>query len=264
MISSTGNAKIRNLVQLKRSAKARKKAGFFTAEGYRLFREIPKEQIREVYVSVSFWQEHKSELECLKEAEKGRCFFETVSDEVFSYVSDTQTPQGILSVVQMLPRPDDSFFSGNGVWLILENLQDPGNLGTLFRTGEGAGIAGVIMDSRCADVYAPKVIRSTMGSIFRVPFLITSDLPGEIRHLQKSGVKVYAAAGGADVCYDEPDYRQACAFMIGNEGNGLSKELIGLADQGIFIPMSGKLESLNASVAGSVLMYEAGRQRRRI
>lgn len=150
----------------------------------------------------------------------------------------------------------------NGIWLILENVQDPGNLGTMFRTGEGAGISGVIMDKCTVDIYNPKTIRSTMGSIFRLPFYITEDLHETIRQLQRRKICVYAAHLEGSVCYDEPDYRTGTAFLIGNEGNGLTAETTRLADAYIRIPMGGQLESLNAAMAAGILMYEANRQRR--
>lgn len=148
------------------------------------------------------------------------------------------------------------------LFILLENLQDPGNLGTIFRTGEGAGVDGIIMGGQTADIYNPKTIRSTMGSVYRVPFLYTDDICGAIRTLQEHGVSVYAAHLKADKYYDEYDYRGNSAFLIGNEGNGLSKEAAGCADAYLKIPMKGNVESLNAAVASSILLYEAYRQRR--
>lgn len=148
------------------------------------------------------------------------------------------------------------------LFILLENLQDPGNLGTIFRTGEGAGVDGIIMSRQTADIYNPKTIRSTMGSIYRVPFLYTDDICGAIHTLQKHGVNVYAAHLQADKYYDEYDYRGSSAFLIGNEGNGLSEETAGCADAYLKIPMKGSVESLNAAVASSILLYEAYRQRR--
>ena len=186
-----------------------------------------------------------------------------LSDSVFASVSDTKTPQGVLCVVKMSGnRLEDMLQQKNGLWLILENVQDPGNLGTMFRTSEGAGIAGVIMDRSTVDIYNPKTIRSTMGSIFRVPFFITEDLHETIRQLQNAQVSVYAAHLEGSVCYDTTDYTKGTAFLIGNEGNGLTKETAALADTYIRIPMGGQLESLNAAMAAGILMYEANRQRR--
>ena len=145
--------------------------------------------------------------------------------------------------------------------IFLENIQDPGNLGTILRTAEGAGIDGIIMNKGTVDIYNPKVVRSTMGSIFRVPFMYCDDIMGKVDELKKSGVKVYAAALGGTRNYSEPDYTRPSAFAIGNEGNGLTDEMINAADERIKIPMLGKVESLNAANAAGILMYEAFRQK---
>ena len=146
--------------------------------------------------------------------------------------------------------------------LVLENLQDPGNLGTIIRTAEGAGVTGILMSRGTADLYNPKVTRSTMGSIFRVPFLYTDDLSGTIGKVKQAGVTVCAAHLQGRHTYDGEDYTRVTAFLIGNESRGLSDGLSELADVRVRIPMAGKVESLNAAVAAAILMYEAGRQRR--
>lgn len=258
MITSTSNAQVKNLVQLRKKSKVRRKQQIFVVEGIRMFLEAPANKIEQIYVSASFAADaaHKKILE-------GRQY-EVLSDTVFSYVSDTRTPQGILCLVKM---PDYTLSrvleQKNGIWLLLENLQDPGNLGTMFRTGEGAGIAGVIMDSSTADIYNPKTIRSTMGSVYRVPFYITENLRGTIAELKERGICIYAAHLEGSVCYDTADYRKRSAFLIGNEGNGLTRETARLADACVRIPMEGNLESLNAAMAAGILMYEANRQRRK-
>ncbi len=145
--------------------------------------------------------------------------------------------------------------------LILESIQDPGNLGTMIRTGEGAGITGILMDRATADIFNPKTIRATMGSLYRVPFFITPNLPETIQELKQAGIAMYAAHLSGSVPYSQPSYAAPTAFLIGNEGNGLSPEIAALADTRIHIPMEGSVESLNAAVAASLLMYEVKRQR---
>lgn len=258
MITSTSNSQVKNLVQLKKKSKVRKQQHVYVVEGIRMFREAPADRMEQIYVSETFISdpEHKNML-------KGKTF-EVLSDTVFSYVSDTKTPQGILCLMKMQEYTLEGLLKRkNGTWLILENVQDPGNLGTMFRTGEGAGISGVIMDGATADIYNPKTIRSTMGSIYRVPFYVTEDLAETVKKLKDSGIRTYAAHLEGSVCYDEPDYTSGCAFLIGNEGNGLTEEMTLLADTRIHIPMEGQLESLNAAMAAGILMYEAKRQRRR-
>ena len=153
-------------------------------------------------------------------------------------------------------------YGDNPLIMILENLQDPGNLGTIIRTAEGAGVDGIIMTSGTVDIYNPKVIRSTMGAMYRMKFAYTDDLAGTVKLLKSKGIITYAAHLKGAVDYVKCDYTKGTAFFIGNEGNGLTDEATDLADRKIIIPMKGKLESLNAAVSGALLMYEAARQRR--
>lgn len=142
--------------------------------------------------------------------------YEIVSDNVFKSVSDTQTPQGILCVIKKPEYALEEMLKGEQTHLlILESIQDPGNLGTMVRTGEGAGITGVIMNQTTVDLFNPKTIRSTMGSIYRVPFFITKDLAGTISSLKEQQVNVYAAHLKGTLSYDEPDYKKKTAFLIG-------------------------------------------------
>lgn len=257
MITSTGNQQMKNVVSLMRRAKERRRQRCFVAEGTRMCMEAPGDKLRAVYVSESYLADegHRRALD--------GCPHEVVSDQVFAAVSDTQTPQGILSVIEMPEYAPDELLSGERTHLlILESIQDPGNLGTMFRTGEGAGITGVIMNRTTVDLFNPKTIRSTMGSIFRVPYLITDDLVSTLGELRSRGIALYAACLEGAEDYDAGDYTAACGFLIGNEGNGLSEEAARCADACVRIPMEGQVESLNAAVSASLLMYECSRQRR--
>ena len=147
--------------------------------------------------------------------------------------------------------------------MILEHLQDPGNLGTIFRAGEGAGVTGIVMDSQTVDVYSPKVIRATMGSVLRIPFVYVENLKESLFFLKNRGVQLFAACLEESQEYDQENYQGSVGFLIGNEANGLTPETAAAADVRIHIPMEGKVESLNAAMAATVLMYEAARQRRR-
>lgn len=257
MITSTGNKRVKELTQLVKKAKERRNRGVFVVEGKKMYKEAPKDWVREIYVSESFLAEPENQK--ILEA----CDYEVLSDNVFASVSDTVTPQGILSVIEMPHYGKEQFFSKeNGLYLVLESIQDPGNLGTMFRTGEGAGISGIIMNKETVDLFNPKTIRSTMGSIYRVPFLITEDLTQMLLEMKERNIISFAAHLKGEKAYDAFDYRKSCAFLIGNEGNGLSETLAGLADTYIKIPMEGQVESLNAAMASGILMYEAFRQRR--
>lgn len=258
MITSTSNSRIKNLVLLGKKAKARKEQGVFLAEGRKMIEEAPKEWIRELYVSESYLAEKEND-GSLRGME-----YEVLSDHVMKAAADTQTPQGILAVVSM-PRWnfDDIAEKDGGSYLFLEDIQDPGNLGTMIRSGEAAGITAVIASRGTVDLYNPKTIRSTMGSIYRVPFFAADNFKQTICTMKEQGIKLYAAHLKGNRLYDEPDYRHKCGFLIGNEGNGLTEEIAGLADEYIRIPMEGSVESLNAAIAAAVLMYEVNRQKRR-
>jgi len=251
-------------MKLGKKAKERDAQDAFLVEGVRMMREVPSGELLEAWVSQSFARDpaHREDLQHL---ERLGVTPELVTDEVFRACADTRTPQGILGVVrQRHYRPEDLL--GDGTWpalvMVLENLQDPGNLGTILRTGEGAGVTGVLMSRGCADLYNPKVTRATMGSIWRMPFVYTEDFFGSLHWLKEQGVTLCAAHLQGAVDYDAPDYGGPSAFMIGNEGNGLSDEAARMADVRIRIPMRGSVESLNASIAAAVLMYEALRCRR--
>lgn len=229
-----------------------------------MFYEAPKNRIRNVYVSESYYEnsQNKQEMDAYMEGRMDK--MEIVGDSVFKQISDTQTPQGIMAVIEMPHYELADLMDGDRTHLlILESIQDPGNLGTMLRTGEGAGITGVIMNSQTVDLYNPKTVRSTMGSLYRMPYYISDDLEGTINLLKEKGVKLYAAHLKGTLSYDEPEYTRACGFMIGNEGNGLSDQIADMADTYIKIPMEGRVESLNAAISATLLMYECNRQRRR-
>lgn len=256
MITSTSNQQVKNIIQLTKKAKERKIQKVFLAEGLRIFEEMPTERLIKAYVSEAFLED-AAHLEKLK-----GIAYETVSEAVFKHMSDTQTPQGILCVARQPEYSLADLMRGDSTHLlVLEGLQDPGNLGTVLRTAEGAGATGVILH-RCVDLFAPKTVRSTMGSICRVPFYLAEDLGGTLLALKQQKVALYAAHLKGQKNYDAFDYRGATAFMVGGEANGLTDRAAGYADAYLKIPMEGKLESLNAAMAAGILMYEAKRQRR--
>ena len=290
-ITSTGNKLIREVRDLEKKARARRESGLFIAEGERLCSEIPVAYIERIFVAddydgrlPEFAGEVSHDVQNAKmRAEAGANATQASSHplqspdisesrnrasqrapkifqvprELMEHMSDTKNSQGILAVVRQkkyTELPGDFF-------LILDTLQDPGNMGTIFRTAEAAGVDGILMNRDCVDVYSPKVVRATMGAMFRMPFIVSDDLPAEIRRMKSEGVQVYAAHLRGTKNHWDFDYRQPTAFMIGNEGNGLQDAIADLADTYLRIPMMGHTESLNAGVAASVLMYETLRQR---
>lgn len=257
MITSTGNTQIKNVMQLNQKAKARREQGLFAAEGIKMFLEAPADWISRIYVSESLSKDARV-------MERARQFpFEIVADNVFRQMSDTQTPQGMLTLLKKPSYSMEDILQGeNPLVVILEDLQDPGNAGTIFRTGEGAGVSGIFLTKTSVDVTNPKVIRSTMGSIYRIPFLYVEDVVSLKHILKQKNIHTFAAHLQGKNSYDREDYQKGSAFFIGNEGKGLTEKAASAADCLIRIPMCGQVESLNAAMAAGILMYEAARQRR--
>ena len=232
-----------------------------------MLREVPLDILREVYATTHFMEnlspDDRKVIDQIRRDDG--VSFEEVSDDVMRKMADTQTPQGVLAIVKE-KRWELADLLGHGsepLLLILENIQDPGNLGNMFRTGEGAGVTGIIMSSDMADVYNPKVVRSTMGAILRVPFIYVDSIPETVKELrEKHGITSYAAHLKGTSNYDEISYKGASAFLIGNEGNGLTKEAADAASEYVLIPMLGKVESMNAATSAAILTFEAARQRR--
>lgn len=222
-----------------------------------MFGEAPADWVCRVYVSEALSGE-KELMERVREFPH-----EIVTDSVFRQMSDTQTPQGILTVLRKPSYSMADILKGeNPLVMVLEDLQDPGNAGTIFRTGEGAGVSGIFLTRTCVDITNPKVIRSTMGSIYRMPFLYVEDVVSLKKKLKEAHIRSYAAHLKGKNFYDGESYRGGTAFFIGNEGKGLTEQAASAADCLIRIPMCGQVESLNAAMAAGILMYEASRQRR--
>ena len=247
MITSIHNHRLKEISALISKRKERTRTGLFTAEGVKIFLEAPQELIVDVFVSAAFEATNAHLLDDKK--------YEVVDDSVFVKLCDTDTPQGIITVLKKPSYERNDLLRGVPFIMVLENLQDPGNLGTIIRTAEGAGVTGIILSKGCADVFSPKTIRSTMGSIFRVPFIYEDNLLDVADWLKTNHIHSYGAHLNGTCTYTAPEYTDGIAFYIGNEGNGLSDSLAKRCDTLIKIPMEGKLESLNAAVASAILMY---------
>ena len=257
MITSVSNQQMKRIKELLNKSKQRRKEKCFVAEGIRMVAETPMDRLEKIYVSESFYKNPPE----LRGMDLSKALI--VDDQVFRQVSDTQTPQGIMAIVRQKENNlEDILNQPDALLLLLENIQDPGNLGTMMRTAEGAGVTGIIMSRETVDIYNPKTIRATMGSLYRMPFVYVDDFCETVRLAKSQGIRLYAAHLDGKNTYDGEDYRQPSGFLIGNEGNGLTKEAADSATDYIRIPMGGQLESLNAAVAAAILMYEASRQRR--
>ncbi len=268
MITSVANARMKQVVQWQTKAKERKKDKVYLVEGFKMYEEAPEEDILEVFLSEDAAKKVSEEADHCRKDDVGlhhklvKTGFEIVSSDVFRKISDTQTPQGILTVLRQPEYAlEELLEQQNPLLVVLENLQDPGNLGTIIRTGEGAGITGVIMSEQTVDIFNPKTIRATMGSIYRVPFVYVKEIPEVLAKLHQSGIHTYAAHLKGDTYYDAFSFDKPTAFLIGNEGNGLQKETADSAEYYLKIPMEGQVESLNAAIATALLVYEAHRQR---
>lgn len=261
-ITSLQNPQIKHLRSLEKS-KYRKQEGKFVIEGIRMMEEALDADIGldAIYYSPA-----------LLDTTRGKDLFERLSermlkiyllsDRLMKQVGFTETPQGIIAVASQLHFSLDILLkNANPFFLLLDQIQDPGNLGTLIRTADAAGVSGVILTEGTVDLYNPKTIRATMGSLFHLPILAQQDGQDIIASLQREGIQVLAAALQTDTYFYEADFTRPTAVVIGNEGQGLSEEVLKAVDLKIKIPILGKAESLNAAVAGAILVYEGARHR---
>lgn len=178
----------------------------------------------------------------------------SVGDSLFSSVSDTKTPEGVLCVAKMYKSAKIDY--KNGLYLYCDNLSDPGNAGTLIRCADAVGASGVFFSKGSVDIYNPKTVRATMGSLFHLP--VYDGVEEQILlDMKKKNFSVYAGALTDNALdYKDAVYPENTVVVIGNEANGVSDEVLSIADNAVIIPICGRAESLNASVAGSILMYE--------
>lgn len=170
---------------------------------------------------------------------------------VLAAVCDTKTPQGIAAVVRM----EEQSALGKHI-VVLDGVQDPGNVGTIIRTADAAGLNGVLLSNQCADVFSPKVLRATMGSIFRMNLRTTDDLPGELTKLREKGYSILSSQLDGTPFYEREKVAEQFALIIGNEGNGVSEQVQQTATHRVRLPMRGGAESLNAAIAAAIMMYE--------
>jgi TrmH family RNA methyltransferase len=255
VITSSANEKVRYVRSLHRRP-VRHRENRFIVEGLRLVEEIVKAGPEPVFVfytqPFSAIPRGRAVLEALRSS-AGEVF--TVSDEVMRIMADTKTPQGILAVLPFpQPTPDES-----PLILVLDNLRDPGNLGTILRSAEAAGVGKVITIKGTVDVLSPKVVRGAMGAHFRLPMLYDrkwEEIQGELRNRQ-----ILLADPGEGLSYYQVDWTQPSALVVGGEAHGLGREARELEAKSVTIPMRGGAESLNVAVATSIILFEAARQK---
>ncbi len=183
-----------------------------------------------------------------------------INDDISAYISDTKSPQGVFIIAKMLDKPFEmGKIEKGGKYIILDGLQDTGNVGTIIRTCDALGIDGVVLSEDCADIYSPKIVRSAMGSLFRLPVMIAK-LTELIPLMKSKGFDIYAAVLDETAkSINETVFSDKCAVIIGNEGNGVSAEVIKAAEKKLYIPIN-NAESLNAAVAASIISWEMTRR----
>lgn len=187
-----------------------------------------------------------------------------ITDKLLNSICDTENPQGIIAVINIDSYKLEDVLKENNFILILDRLQDPGNMGTIIRTADALGVDFIIISEGCVDVFNPKTIRSTMGSIFHIPLVFCEDIFKTISLLKSKNISIMSTAlDNSKDCY-KVDLKKNLGIIIGNEANGVSEELIHLSDELLKIPMEGKAESLNAAIASAIIIYEVIRQRQKI
>lgn len=254
-IESKDNNLFKNIKKLK-ERRFRDKEGLFILEGFRLIEEAIKAnmEIENIIISKDYEQKFQEFLLNNIDLNK-KTFF--LANNLFMQLSSTENPQGIIAVVKK--KNNQKTLKGD-FYLICDKVQDPGNLGTIIRTAHAAGVNGIILTKGTVDIYNDKTIRSTMGSIFYIPIFYDDENYSIIRSLKEDGFSLVATSLAESKNFFEEDLKGKTILAVGNEGNGISNELFELADKKVKIPMPGGAESLNVSIATSIILFEKVRQ----
>ena len=254
IITSKDNDFIKHVKKLKEK-KYRDEYNEFIIEGIKITQEAIEEKakIKAVIICEDCKNQSAIPNELLYEVAKMNCIY--VSEKVFMSISDVTNPQGIMAIIEKENEENLKIDFSNDKILILDNIQDPGNMGTIIRTCDSLNMKQIIVSKGSSDIYNPKVVRATMGAIFRIKIIESDDLVKTIKELKKHKFKVYATDLKTKNTIYNVDYKKS-AVIIGNEANGVSQEVLDESSYRIKIPMLGKTESLNAGVATSIVLYE--------
>jgi len=252
IITSIQNKRIKHAKSLQTKARLRRSEMKLVLEGNRLINDALQRHANPDY---ALYTPENADYDIISKLQEKKCELIAVSDEVLKHVSDTQQAQGIIGIffIPMPPLPKNPQRI-----LIMDSIREPGNMGTILRTAGAAGVDLVILSQGSVDPYNPKVMRAGMGAHFRVP--IVEAQWGEIQGFC-DGITVYSATADGDTRYSDVDWKQAWAFIVGNEAHGISKNARQLSQAEISIPMASETESLNAAIASAVILFEAQRQR---
>lgn len=259
VITSKDNEIIKNIKKLKEK-KYRDQNGEYIIEGIKLVKEAISEnaKISKIVVCEDCENDGSIPKELMYEIAKYDCIY--VSKKIFESISDVNTPQGILAVIKKSSAGEEKVSYNEDIIVVLDGVQDPGNLGTILRTVDSVNLKQIILSPGCADPYNPKVVRSTMGAIFRLNIIEAKNIIETLKEIKKNKYKIMATSLETNESIYTVDYNKK-AIIIGNEANGVSKEVLEIANEKIKIPMLGKTESLNAAVATGVILYEYVRRK---
>lgn len=252
VITSKDNEIIKNIKKLKEK-KYRDEEKKYIVEGIKMVKEaiIENAKIDKIVVCEDCANDGTIEKELLYEIAKYNCIY--VSEKVFATITDVTNPQGILAVIEINNEEEVSY--SEDVILVLDGIQDPGNLGTILRTLDSVNLKQIILSEKTADPYNPKVVRSTMGAIYRVNIVRSKNIIETLNEMKKNEYQIVTTALDTDKSIYDVDFSKK-VIVIGNEANGVSKEVLEIADEKVKIPMLGKTESLNAAVATGIVLYE--------
>jgi TrmH family RNA methyltransferase len=259
MLTSLQNPLVKQIRRL-HHAKYRRQQASFLLEGTHLLQEaIATTWPLEVVCATPIWQVKQPQLWAQIQPIVPR--IELVSPEVLAVMATTVQPDGVVAIATSRPQSLPRFTQ---LGLVLDQIQDPGNLGTMIRTAAAAGAEGILLSENSVDLENPKVLRASAGTWFRLPLATASLLLPQLQHYQREGLQVVATTPTAPLEYWQVDLRRPTLVLVGNEAAGLSKPLLQLADQQVRIPLAAGVESLNAAIAAALLLYEAQRQRHRL
>ena len=258
VITSKDNELVKHIRKLK-DKKYRDESNEFIIEGTNLIEEAVKEKakIKKVIICENTTKTYEIPTNIRLEIAKYECIY--VSEKIFNLITQVTNPQGIMAIVEKTAKEDEIDYTQDLI-VMLDDIQDPGNLGTILRTIDSIGLKQIIVSKETADAFNPKVVRSTMGAIFRIKIIESENLIDTIKNIKKHHFKLIVTSLQTDNTIYDINYNKKI-IVIGNEGNGVSKEIQDMADEKIKIPMLGKTESLNASVATGIVLYEYVRQK---
>lgn len=256
-LTSRENPRVKQLCRLLAERKERAATGLFVTEGARLSQEaaLGGVELLAAFVTQQALERYPAQAQAVL-SHAQQVFL--LSQELARRIGDTQAPQGVYCVCRQ-PAPRVAENAPPGRYVALESLQDPGNVGTVVRTADAFGASGVLLTADCPDIWSPKVLRSTMGSAFRVPVYVTQDMPAALQSLSQTHATYAAVLEEAAVSVRQCDFSGPCVVAIGNEGAGLTPQTVSACTHRVFIDMAGGAESLNAGVAAAVFLWEMAR-----